>query len=70
VARRARTRRSTHEGFVTVVLALLVGAVVLGVGVIVVAFGWALRDGSRSELRRRDAVDRELRDLLDTGGRP
>jgi hypothetical protein len=55
---------------VSAVLALLVGAVVLGVGVIVVAFGWALRDGSRSELRRRDAVDRELRDLLDSGGRP
>ena len=52
------------------VLALLVGAVVLGGGVIVVAFRWALRDGSRSELRRQDAVDRELRDLLDSGGRP
>ena len=62
------SRERRWDGWVSAVVALLVGAVVLGVGVIVVSFGWALRDGSRSELRRRDAVDRELRDLLDSGG--
>jgi len=65
-----RDKGLESEQWVSTVVAFSIAGILVALGVIVGATRWAMQDGSPRERRQRAAVDRELRELLDSDDRP